>query len=165
MDSLLNEIYSMKSTEIKECEKHLMLGGGTKGIPVMKRGKGVRVFDVDGKAYIDCTSQSWALYLGHANDEMNRILSEHMNNMTHMHQGVHTPVRYYLARLLSRIAPPGLNRVSFTVGGGPAIEAAMKICMKNTVDSRDFLCLYDSYHGTTLGVLGPHGHPRGRPEN
>lgn len=154
MDSLLNEIYSMKSTEIKECEKHLMLGGGTKGIPVMKRGKGVRVFDVDGKAYIDCTSQSWALYLGHANDEMNRILSEHMNNMTHMHQGVHTPVRYYLARLLSRIAPPGLNRVSFTVGGGPAIEAAMKICMKNTVDSRDFLCLYDSYHGTTLGVLG-----------
>ena len=94
------------------------------------------------------------MYLGHANQEMNEILCEHLKNMSHIHQGVHTPVRYYLANLLSEIAPPGLNRVSFTVGGGPAIEAAMKICIKNTETSRDFLCLYDSYHGSTLGSLG-----------
>jgi 4-aminobutyrate aminotransferase-like enzyme len=30
----------------------------------------------------------------------------------------------------------------------------MKICIKNTDTSRDFICLYDSYHGTTLGSLG-----------
>ncbi len=154
MDSLLAEIYGMDEKTMKECEKHLMLGGGTKGIPVIKRGKGVRVFDMENKSYIDCTSQSWAMYLGHANDEMNTVLCEHLQNMSHMHQGVHTPVRYYLANLLSQIAPQGLNRVSFTVGGGPAIEAAMKICIKNTEMSRDFLCLYDSYHGTTLGALG-----------
>ncbi|MCK9266120.1 aminotransferase class III-fold pyridoxal phosphate-dependent enzyme [bacterium] len=154
MEKLLAEIYSMDESTIKKYEKHLMLGGGTRGIPVIKKGKGVRVYDVDNKSYIDCTSQSWAMYLGHANQEMNEILCEHLKNMSHIHQGVHTPVRYYLANLLSEIAPPGLNRVSFTVGGGPAIEAAMKICMKNTETSRDFLCLYDSYHGSTLGSLG-----------
>ncbi|HNS31672.1 MAG TPA: aminotransferase class III-fold pyridoxal phosphate-dependent enzyme [bacterium] len=154
MNKFLNEIYSMDRKKMEKCEKHLMLGGGTKGIPVMQRGKGVMVFDMDGKPYIDCTSQSWALYLGHANGEMNAVLTEHLQNMSHMHQGVHTPVRYYLAKLLAEIAPDLLNRVSFTVGGGPAIEAAMKICIKNTDTSRDFICLYDSYHGTTLGSLG-----------
>jgi 4-aminobutyrate aminotransferase-like enzyme len=47
-----------------------------------------------------------------------------------------------------------MSRVSFTVGGGPAIEAAMKICVKNVPLSRDFVCLFDSYHGTTLGSMG-----------
>jgi 4-aminobutyrate aminotransferase-like enzyme len=154
MDSLLQEIYAMSKATMEECSKHLMVGGGTRGLPVLVRGKGVRVYDVDGKSYIDCTSQSWALYLGFANDEMNRTLCEHLENMSHVHQGVDTPTRYYLARLLTEIAPGDLNRVSFTVGGGAAVEAAMKICIKNTQAARDFICLYDGYHGTTLGSMG-----------
>ena len=58
------------------------------------------------------------------------------------------------ARKLAQIAPGDLNRTSFAVGGGVAIEAAMKIAYKNTQPSRDFICLYDSYHGTTLGSMG-----------
>ncbi|MCK4401801.1 aminotransferase class III-fold pyridoxal phosphate-dependent enzyme, partial [bacterium] len=37
---------------------------------------------------------------------------------------------------------------------GPAVEAAMKISIKNVQPSRDFVCLQDSYHGTTLGSMG-----------
>lgn len=154
MDSLLEEIYSMDRAAMVQCSKHLMVGGGTRGLPVLVRGKGVRVQDVDGRSYIDCTSQSWAMYLGFANAEMNATLCEHLACMSHVHQGVDTPVRYYLARLLAEIAPGDLNRVSFTVGGGPAVEAAMKICIKNTQTARDFICLYDAYHGTTLGSMG-----------
>lgn len=154
MDELLREIYSMDKAAQQECAKHVMLGGGTRGMPTIVRGKGVRVYDTDGNAYIDCTSQSWALYLGFANDEINRFVCEHLNNMSHVHQGFDTPMRYYLARQLAGLAPEGLNRVSFTVGGGPAIEAAMKIAIKNTQPSRDFICLMDSYHGTTLGTIG-----------
>ena len=154
MDSLLDEIYNLDKAEMEECSKHLMLGGGTRGMPVIRNGKGVRVQDVDGNSYIDCTSQSWAMYLGYANEEMNATLCDQLQSMSHVHQGFDTPVRYYLARLVSEIAPGDLNRVSFTVGGGPAVEAAMKICMKNTDSSRDFICLYDSYHGTTLGSMG-----------
>ena len=154
MDPLLQEIYSMDQASIEECSKHLMLGGGTRGLPVIRRGKGVYVYGMDDKSFIDCTSQSWAMYLGHANDELNRILTEHLGSMSHVHQGVDTPMRYFLARLIAQIAPPGMSRVSFTVGGAPAIEAALKISIKNTETSRDFLCLYDSYHGTTLGAMG-----------
>jgi len=154
MDELLQEIYSMSKAEMEECSKRLMLGGGTRGMPTIVRGKGVRLFDTDGASYIDCTSQSWAMYLGFANEEINRIVCEHLQNMSHVHQGFDTPMRFYLAKLLTDLAPDGLNRVSFTVGGGAAIEAAMKIAIKNTQPSRDFICLYDSYHGTTLGTIG-----------
>ena len=74
--------------------------------------------------------------------------------MTHIHQGFDNKVRFYLAREVARHAPEGMNRVSFTVGGGPAIEAAMKIAFKNVQPSREFVTLFDSYHGSTLGSMG-----------
>jgi len=154
MDSLLKKIYGMNKAAMERCGRHLMLGGGTKGGPVLVSGKGVRVRDIDGKEYLDCTSQSWALYLGYANDEINRVIREHIEKMTHVHQGFDTLPRFYLADKLAGLAPGDLNRVSFTVGGGSAIEAAMKICIKNVAPARDFVCLYDSYHGTTLGSMG-----------
>ena len=154
MDPLLEKIYQLGEAECADCAEHLMLGGGTRGGPVLVRGKGVRVYDPTGKDYIDCTSQSWAMYLGFANEDVNRIVAEHMQSLSHVHQGFDTLPRFYLARKLAQIAPGDLNRVSFTVGGGPAIEAAMKVAYKNTQPSRDFICLYDSYHGTTLGTMG-----------
>jgi 4-aminobutyrate aminotransferase-like enzyme len=154
MDPILEQIYAMTADDCTASARHLMLGGGTRGGPVLVRGEGVRVYDPTGKSYIDCTSQSWAMYLGYANAEINRVVTEHMANLSHVHQGFDTLPRFYLARKLAQLAPGDLNRVSFTVGGGPAIEAAMKIAYKNTQPSRDFVCLYDSYHGTTLGSLG-----------
>ena len=154
MDPLLEKIYGLDKSEQAECAKHVMLGGGTRGGPTLVRGKGVRVYDQEGKDYIDCTSQSWAMYLGFANEDINRVVAEHMESFSHVHQGFDTLPRYYLARKLAQLAPGDLNRVSFAVGGGPAIEAAMKIAFKNTQPSRDFICLYDSYHGTTLGTMG-----------
>jgi len=154
MDSLLETIYNMDKATMEKCAKHLMIGGGTRGGPVLEHGKGVRVWDTGGNDYIDCTSQSWALYLGYANDEINEVIREHIEKMTHTHQGFDTLPRFYLADKLASLMPGDLNRVSFTVGGGPAVEAAMKICIKNVELSRDFVCLYDGYHGSTLGSIG-----------
>jgi len=154
MDSLLEKIYGMTPEECAECARYVMLGGGTRGGPVIVSGKGVRIFDAAGRDYIDCTSQSWAMYLGFANPDINRVVAQQMEKMSHVHQGFDTLPRFYLARKLAELAPTTLNRVSFTVGGGPALEAAMKIAYKNTQPSRDFICLYDSYHGTTLGTMG-----------
>ena len=154
MDTLLTEIYSMTQTECAKCGHNVMIGGGTRGGPIITRGKGVRLYDEKGKDYIDCTSQSWAMYLGFANDTINNIVSDHMKNLSHVHQGFDTMPRYYLANKLAQITPGDLNRVSFVPSGGLAFEGAMKIAYKNTQPSRDFICLYDSYHGTTLGAMG-----------
>jgi 4-aminobutyrate aminotransferase-like enzyme len=154
MDPVLERIYAIRKSEIPDYARHLMLGGGTRGGPTLVRGKGCWVEDIDGKKYLDCTSQSWALYLGYAHDAINSIVSEHLQSLCHVHQGFDTLSRFALARKLAELAPKGLDRVSFTVGGGPAVEAAMKIAIKNRPGAQEFLCLYDSYHGTTLGTMG-----------
>jgi 4-aminobutyrate aminotransferase-like enzyme len=154
MDPVLERVYAIRKDDIPEYAKHLMLGGGTRGGPVLMRGKGCWVEDIDGRRYIDCTSQSWALYLGYANGEINGIVHEHSRNLTHVHQGFDTLPRFALARKLAEIAPPGFGRVSFTVGGGPAVEGAMKIAVKNRPGAQEFICLFDAYHGSTLGTMG-----------
>lgn len=149
MDTTLKKIYSMSLEEIEQGKRHTMLGGGTPG-PVLVKGKGVRIEDIEGKSYIDCTSQSWAMYLGFANEEVNSTLYEHMSNYTHVHQGFHTPPRMYLANKLIELAPKGFDKVSFTVGGGPAVEAALKIGLRNIENSQSMISLWDAYHGSLL---------------
>lgn len=154
MDAMLERINAMDKARLAECAQYLMVGGGTRGGPVLQRGQGVRVWDVDGKSYIDCTSQGWALYLGYSHPAINQVIREHIESLTHIHQPFDTRARFYMAEKLAKLAPGNLKRVSFTVGGGPAVEAAMKICVKNVAPARDFVCLWDSYHGTTLGTMG-----------
>ncbi len=62
MDPILERIMGLSVDDIRECQRHLMLGGGTPG-PTLVKARGVRIMDYDGRSYIDCTSQSWALYL------------------------------------------------------------------------------------------------------
>ena len=151
MDPVLEKIYHMSAQEIEAGKQRAMVGGGTPG-PILVKGKGVQIEDIDGNKYIDCTSQSWAMYLGFANHEVNDTLYEHMHLYTHVHQGFHTPSRLYLVNKLIEIAPEGFNKVSFTVGGGPAVEAAIKIGLRNNPGSKSMICLWDSYHGSIFSA-------------
>lgn len=153
MDPLLERIYATSADEMKQYGEYVMVGGGTPG-PCLVKGKGVRVTDVNGKSYIDCTSQSWAMYLGHSNEEITEAVREQMSYFSHVHQGFHTLPRYHLANKLTSLAPKHLNRISFTVGGGSAIESAMKIALKNKPGAVHFITLWDAYHGNTLTTAG-----------
>lgn len=152
--STVARILALTPEERQECARRLMIGGGTRGGPVLHHGQGVRVWDVDGKCYIDCTAQSWALYLGYCNAEIWEAVSEQARHLTHVHQGFDTLPRFYLARLLTDIAPPPIDRVSFCPSSGLALEGGMKIALKNRPGSAQFVTLWDGYHGTTLGTMG-----------
>ena len=149
MDPVLERIYSINPEEIPELNKTVMLGSGQHGI-CFKSGKGVRLTDINGKNYIDCTAQGWAMYLGHANDEIRETVYEHMGYLGHLNQNSDSLPRYALAKKLCELAPEHMNRVMFCVGGSSAIEAAMKIAAKNVPGSRRFITLKDGYHGTSL---------------
>ena len=114
-DPSLQRIQAIADKDLKAYADHLMVGGGTRGGPVLHHGKGVRVWDIKGKSYIDCTSQSWALYLGYCNDELWSAVNEHAQNLTHVHQGFDTLPRFYLANKLAEITPEGFNRTSFVL--------------------------------------------------
>ena len=149
MDETLRRIYDIQPGELDEYNKFVMLGSGQHGICFTK-GKGIRLFDIEGKSYIDCTSQGWALLLGHSNEEIREIVYEQMGQLGHLNQNSESLPRYAFAKRLAQLAPVHLNRVMFTLGGSAAIEAAMKIAVKNVKGARKFVSLKDGYHGTSL---------------
>ena len=153
-DSTLRHIYSVSKEKCDAWAGHLILGGGTRGGPVLHHGRGCRVWDTANKSYIDCTSQSWALYLGYCHEELWQTINEHAQNLTHVHQGFDCLTRFALAKKLADIMPEGMDRVSLVPSSALAIEGAMKLCIKNRPGAKYFMALWDGYHGTTHGTMG-----------
>ncbi len=127
MDDLIKEIFDFKKEDIGRCEKHLMMGGGTPGVNLVK-GKGIWVWDIEGNKYIDCTSQSYSLSLGYSHPDIVKIVQEQVQYSYHMHTGFFTIPRYMLAERIAEVFPEKMNRVLFTIGGSMANEAALKDC-------------------------------------
>ncbi len=153
MDSIIKSILDFKKEDIKDYEPYLMLGGGTPGLNLI-RGKGVYAYDIDGKEYIDCTSQSWALHLGYNHPEINEAIRQQLDYSTHFHTGFYTVPRYLLAKKIAELFPQKMNRVLFTIGGGASIEAALKIAIINRPEAHNFISLFGGYHGTSFMTTG-----------
>jgi len=153
MDSIIRKILDFKKEDIPSYEPYLMLGGGTPGVNLV-RGQGVYVYDIDGKKYIDCTSQSWALHLGYNHPEINTAIKEQLDYSVHFHTGFYTVPRYLLAKKIAELFPEKMNRVLFTIGGGASIEAALKVAILNRPDAHNFISLYGGYHGTSFMTTG-----------
>gem|GEM_PF-546481 len=153
MDPVIKEIFDFKKDDIPQYEKHLMLGGGTPGVNLIK-GNGIWVADIEGKNYIDCTSQSYSLTLGYSHPEIVSIVQEQVQYSYHMHTGFFTIPRYILAERIAEVFPDKLNRVLFTIGGSMANEAALKIAMLNRPEAHNFIALFGAYHGTSFLMTG-----------
>lgn len=153
MDAIIKRILDFKKEDIARCERHLMVAAGTPG-PHLVRGKNIYAWDIDGKKYIDCTSQSWALHLGHCHPEISEIVKEQLEYAHHFHSGFFTVPRYLLAEKLAGIFPQKLSRVLFTLGGAASIEAALKCAILNRPNAHNFIALYGAYHGTSMMTTG-----------
>lgn len=153
MDPLIKKIIDFKKEDIPDYERYLMLGGGTPGVN-LTRGENVYVYDIEGRKYIDCTSQSWALHLGYAHAELNETIKEQIDIAHHFHTGFYTVPRYLLAKKIAEIFPEKMNRVLFTIGGGVTIEAALKVAIINRPKAHNFISLYGGYHGTSFMTTG-----------
>ena len=155
MDPILEKTYAIRKDEVPDYARHLMIGGGTRGGPLLVRGKGCWVEDIDGKKYIDCTSQSWALYLGYANDAINSIVSRAYAEPLSRAPGLRYPSPVRPGTEACRACAPGAGQGLLHRGRRAwPWKPPMKIAIKNRPGSQEFLCLYDSYHGTTLGTMG-----------
>jgi len=153
MDSVVKKILDFKKEDIPKYEPYLMLGGGTPGVNLV-RGENIYVYDLEGKKYLDCTSQSWALHLGYAHPEINQAIKEQIELSNHFHTGFYTVPRYLLARKIAELFPEKMNRVLFTIGGGASIEAALKVAIINRPQAHNFISLYGGYHGTSFMATG-----------
>ncbi len=126
----------------------------------IQRGRGVFLYDYDGKPYLDAISSWWTNLFGHANPSINQAIINQLNEVEHvMLAGMtHRPV-VELSERLGALTGHHLGHAFYGSDGASAVEIALKMSFhywRNlgfTKKSR-FVCLQNSYHGETLGALG-----------
>lgn len=130
---------------------------------VIKRGKGIYLYDENGKAYIDAVSSWWVNLFGHSNERISKALADQAFQLEHtiFANFTHEPA-IFLSEKLTTLAPKGLTKVFFADNGSSAIEVALKMSFqyhmqKNKPNKKRFLALTDAYHGETLGALSVGG--------
>lgn len=130
---------------------------------VIKSGKGIYLYDENGKQYIDAVSSWWVNLFGHANERISTALANQAFQLEHaiFANFTHEPA-ISLAEKLVEITPSGLTKVFFADNGSSAIEVALKMSFqyhmqKNKPKKKRFLALTDAYHGETLGALSVGG--------
>ncbi|WP_078382047.1 adenosylmethionine--8-amino-7-oxononanoate transaminase [Sutcliffiella halmapala] len=130
---------------------------------VIKSGKGIYLYDENGKQYLDAVSSWWVNLFGHANERISTALANQAFQLEHVifANFTHEPA-VLLAEKLAKITPDGLTKVFFADNGSSAIEVALKMSFqyhmqKNKPNKKRFLALTDAYHGETLGALSVGG--------
>ncbi|RUL51320.1 adenosylmethionine--8-amino-7-oxononanoate transaminase [Lysinibacillus antri] len=130
---------------------------------VIKSGKGIYLYDENGKQYIDAVSSWWVNLFGHCNERISTALANQAFQLEHaiFANFTHEPA-ILLAEKLVEITPDGLSKVFFADNGSSAIEVALKMSFqyhmqKNKQSKKRFLALTDAYHGETLGALSVGG--------
>ena len=126
---------------------------------VFTHGKGVRLYDSQGRAYLDFLGGLAVNALGHAHPRMVRVIRREAGRATHVSNLFHNPYQGPLARKLAEWS--GLDRVFFANSGTEAIEGALKLARayshgKSAPDGAPktrILALENSFHGRTMGAL------------
>ncbi len=116
--------------------------------PVFERGEGAKLWDVDGKEYIDCHAGFAVNGLGHGNAEVNQAVFDQMNKITQFAE-LPMRVRSELARRMAEKHPGDFEKkVFFAVTGGEAVEVAVKLARWYTGKPMIITHTGD-YHGRT----------------
>lgn len=111
---------------IKETEDAFTLDVYPKRDVVFVKGKGCKLYDEEGKEYIDCASNVGVSAIGHGNEFVAQAIYEQYLRLANCYGIFYNNVRARLAEKLAHIAPGHLKKVFFCNSGTEAVEAAIK---------------------------------------
>ncbi len=120
--------------------------------------KGVFLYDVHGKEYIDLISGISVCNIGHSNQQVIDAIKLQVDSYMHLMvygELIESPQVNYATNITSHL-PASLNSVYFTSSGTEATEGAMKLA-KRVTGRTNMLAFKDSYHGSTQGALSVMG--------
>lgn len=122
-------------------------------IPVLaSNARGTRLWDLDGKEYLDFMAGYGVAILGHSFPAIREALMEQLERVYITHGSVYSPSRADFLRELSSVLPSSLTKSILSNSGAEAVEAAVKVSLKSTGRSR-ILSMKNAYHGKTLAAL------------
>ena len=128
---------------------------------VIERGHGTRVWDADGKEYLDFVA-GWAVNnVGHSNPAMAKAIAEQASTLLQTSNQFYTIPQLHLAELL--VENSCLDKVFFGNSGAEANEGAVKLARKYGKMHKDgayeVITALSSFHGRTLNMVAATGQP------
>jgi acetylornithine/LysW-gamma-L-lysine aminotransferase len=119
---------------------------------VIVRGKGVFVWDANGKQYLDCMAGYGTCLIGHSNERIIEAVKSQVEKLQACHGSTYNDARAeFIAKLVS-ITPKGLSKVFLCNSGAESVESAIKIARKFT-GKKEIIAMMRSFHGKTMGAL------------
>lgn len=146
---------------IEAASPHVMNTYGR--LPIaLDHGQGCRVWDVNGKAYLDALGGIAVNTLGHNHPKLVPALQEQIAKLIHSSNYYHVPLQETLATKLVELS--GLENVFFCSTGLEANEAALKLARKFGHDKgieRPEIVVYEkAFHGRSIATLSATGNPK-----
>lgn len=151
------------TAHIEATSPHVMNTYGR--VPIaLERGQGCRVWDVNGKEYLDGLGGIAVNTLGHNHPKLVPALQEQIAKLIHTSNYYHVPGQEQLAQMLTERAQ--MTNVFFCNTGLEANEAAIKIARKYGVDKgieKPVIVVYDhAFHGRSIATMTATGNPKVR---
>jgi predicted acetylornithine/succinylornithine family transaminase len=151
--------------QIAELEQHYLLPTYNRYPVAFERGKGVFLFDFEGKKYLDFVAGLGVNALGHAHPRIVKTIREQAARVIHLSNLYYHEYQGQLAERLCQLS--GLDRVFFSNSGTEAMEGAIKLArLAGHRVGGDAKCglvaLEGSYHGRTFGSMSLTGQDKYR---
>ncbi|WP_433742702.1 aspartate aminotransferase family protein [Falsibacillus pallidus] len=131
-------------------------------------GKGIYIYDVEGKEYLDACSGAVTANIGHGRTEVIQAMQNQAEKVAFVYRSQFTSkAAEELASLISEKTDGHLNSSFFVNSGSEATETAIKIALqywleKGMPKKTKVISRWMSYHGITMGALSMSGHPARR---
>ncbi|MYM19677.1 aminotransferase class III-fold pyridoxal phosphate-dependent enzyme [Brevibacterium sp. 5221] len=130
----------------------------------ISRAQGSRVYDGEGREYLDFSSQLVNTNIGHQHPKVVQAIKDQADILTTINPAHVNAARSEAARLVTERLPEGLDHVFFTNGGAEANEHAIRMARLYT-GRHKVLSRYRSYHGGTNLTINVTGDPRRVPND
>lgn len=148
-----------RSAEVITDEKKFIVGTYARAPLVLSSGKGCRLYDVEGREYLDLTSGIAVNALGHGDPDWVQAVTQQASVLTHVSNIYYSIQQVELAKLLVSLS--FADRVFFCNSGTEANEAAIKFARKfqrfynpnNQNPPVEFVAFTNGFHGRTIGAL------------
>lgn len=119
-----------------------------------RRGEGARLWDVEGKAYIDALAGIAVCNLGHCHPKVVKAIQDQAGRLMHISNFFVSEPQVLLSQKLVEIS--GLSRVFFSNSGAESVEGAIKIARKYAFSNGrggGIISMENSFHGRTLATI------------
>jgi acetylornithine/N-succinyldiaminopimelate aminotransferase len=143
------------ATDVIALQKEHVLQVYRRGSVVFDRGRGCRLFDGDGRSYLDLISGVGVAALGHAHPRLASAIADQAEQLLHTSNLFFHPLQGELATRLANLS--GLPRAFFCNSGAEAVEASLKFARRywhaQGTPRSGFVAFDRSFHGRTMGAL------------